>query len=69
MTSIDRLYKYKHLLSSRRVLTVGELTKQLEISTATLKRDLARLREKFQLPVRFDRDRGGYFLESESKAV
>ncbi len=40
---------------------------QLEVSRATLKRDLAKLRDQFNLPVRYDRDRGGYFVEQESR--
>ncbi len=67
MSEILRLYKYKSLLSGRRVLTAGQLAAQLEISRATLKRDLAKLRDQFQLPIRFDRDRGGYFLDHENR--
>lgn len=67
MSEIARLYKYKSLLSGRRVLTAGQLTDQLEISQATLKRDLAKLRDQFQLPIRFDRDRGGYYLDHDGK--
>lgn len=67
MSEILRLYKYKSLLSGRRVLTAGQLAAQLEISRATLKRDLAKLRDQFHLPVRFDRDRGGYYLDSDNK--
>lgn len=67
MTEILRLYKYKSLLNGRRVLTAGQLASQLEISRATLKRDLAKLRDQFHLPIRFDRDRGGYFIDHECK--
>ena len=67
MSELHRLYKYKSLLTGRRVLTAGQLASQLEISRATLKRDLAKLRDQFHLPIRFDRDRGGYFLEHENK--
>ncbi len=67
MSEILRLYKYKSLLSGRRVLTAGQLAGQLEISRATLKRDLAKLRDQFQLPIRFDRERGGYCLDHDNK--
>jgi len=36
---------------------------KLEISPATFKRDLAKLRDQLHVPIRFDRDRGGYVLE------
>ncbi len=67
MSEILRLYKYKSLLSGRRVLPAEKLIAQLEISRATLKRDLAKLRDQFHLPIRFDRDRGGYFLDTDNK--
>jgi predicted DNA-binding transcriptional regulator YafY len=58
-----RLYQYKGLLSGRRALSAGDLMAKLEISRATLKRDLAKLRDQLHVPIAFDRDRGGYFLE------
>ena len=58
-----RLYQYKSLLSARRAVPAGELMSRLEISRATLKRDIAKLRDQFRLPVRFDRDLGGYTLD------
>ncbi len=67
MSEILRLYKYKSLLSGRRMLTAGQLASQLEISRATLKRDLAKLRDQFHLPIRFDRERGGYYLDHDNK--
>lgn len=68
MSELSRLYKYKALLSGRRGLSADQLAERLEISRATLKRDLARLRDQFRVPIRFDRDRGGYYLESDGKA-
>jgi predicted DNA-binding transcriptional regulator YafY len=35
---------------------------RLEISKATLKRDLAKLRDVMHVPIEFDRDRGGYVM-------
>ncbi len=67
MSEIHRLYKYKSLLSGRRVLTAGQLAGQLEISHATFKRDLSKLRDQFLLPIRFDRERGGYCLDQDNK--
>ncbi len=36
----------------------------LEISLATFKRDIAKLRDQMGMPIVFDRDRGGYVLEA-----
>lgn len=65
MTELDRLMKYRSLLSTRRAVSRESLLNALEISPATFKRDLAKLRERVGLPVIFDRDRGGYLLEKE----
>lgn len=63
MSEVVRLYQYKGLLSGRRALSAEDLMARLEISRATLKRDLAKLRDQLHVPIVFDRDRGGYVLE------
>ena len=63
MSEIDRLYRYKNLLSSRRAMGRAELLHELEVSPATFKRDLAKLRDRLNTPIVFDRDLGGYRLE------
>lgn len=63
MSEIDRLYLYKSLLSSRRAMARVELLHELEVSPATFKRDLAKLRDRLNTPIVFDRDLGGYRLE------
>jgi hypothetical protein len=35
----------------------------LEVSKATLKRDIAKLRDQLHVPIEYDRDLGGYTLE------
>ena len=62
MKDIDRLYRYKSLLTSRHAVPSEELMATLGISIATLKRDMARLRETLALPVEYDRLAGGYRL-------
>ena len=62
MRDIDRLYRYKSLLTSRHAVASEELMATLGISIATLKRDMARLRETLSLPVVYDRLAGGYRL-------
>lgn len=63
MSEITRLYRYKTLLSGRRAKTAAELQADLEISPATFKRDIAKLRDQLHVPIVFDRDAGGYRME------
>lgn len=64
MSEITRLYRYKALLSGKRAISKSELMSTLEISEATLKRDLAKLRDQLNIPVVFDRDSGGYRMNA-----
>ena len=64
MSEIDRLYRYKTLLSSRRALPREDILAALEISPATFKRDIAKLRDRLGTPIVFDRDLGGYRLDA-----
>lgn len=63
MSEIDRLYSYRTLLTGRRAVPRHEILSKLEISAATFKRDLAKLRDRLNTPIYFDRDLGGYRLE------
>jgi predicted DNA-binding transcriptional regulator YafY len=64
MSEIDRLYSYRTLLTGRRAVPRDEILSKLEISQATFKRDLAKLRDRLNIPVVFDRDLGGYRLDN-----
>ena len=64
MSEIDRLYSYRTLLSGRRAVPRDEILSKLEISQGTFKRDLAKLRDRLNIPVVFDRDLGGYRLDN-----
>jgi predicted DNA-binding transcriptional regulator YafY len=57
------MYKYMNLLESKRFITTGEFLTKLEISNATFKRDLAVLRERFDVPIVYDRFIGAYELD------
>ncbi len=65
MSESVRFYRYQTLLSSRRAVPVQEFLHTLEISLATFKRDIAKLRDQFGMPIIFDRYRGGYVLDSD----
>jgi predicted DNA-binding transcriptional regulator YafY len=62
MSEIIRLYSYKNLFAGRRALGKAEIMARLEISEATFKRDIAKLRDQLHMPIAFDRDLGGYTM-------
>ena len=62
MSQLERLSRIRHLLEQRRVVSRAVFLAELEISWATLKRDLTFLRDRMNMPVEFDRDAGGYRL-------
>lgn len=64
MSEIDRLYSYRTLLSGRRAVPRQEILNKLEISLATFKRDLAKLRDRLNIPVVYDRDLDGYRIDN-----
>ena len=56
MSEVARLYRYKSLLSVRGAVPTATLMAELEISPATLKRNIAKLRDQLHVPIVFDRD-------------
>jgi predicted DNA-binding transcriptional regulator YafY len=67
MSEMVRLIRYAELLSNRRFMTKQDLMAKQEVSLATLKRDLAKLRDQMNVPIVFDRDLGGYTLDKTSE--
>lgn len=68
MSEIDRLYSYKSLFLKRRIISQSEILSSLEISTATFKRDLTKLRDRLNLPIVYDRTLRGYRLDQTRSA-
>lgn len=60
MSMNERIFKIEQLLAVRSVVSFKDLMAELEVSPATLKRDLAYLRDRMQSPIEFDRSLGGY---------
>lgn len=60
MDRTERLYKIDRMLNDRKVVPITEFLEELEVSLATFKRDLEYLRDRFNAPVVWDRDAGGY---------
>ena len=60
MPKTARLYKIELLIRHRGSVSFAELRQALEVSPATLKRDLEYLRDQLGAPIEYDRDRNGY---------
>jgi predicted DNA-binding transcriptional regulator YafY len=55
-----RLYQIEALIRARGHISMGDLLKELEVSRATLKRDLEYLRSRMGAPIEYDADLRGY---------
>ena len=60
MSINERIYRIDNLLNERRSITFKELLERLEVSPATLKRDIAHMRDRLNAPLIFDKEIGGY---------
>lgn len=67
MNPIERIYKIQHLLQEKTVVPLQDFLDDMEISLATFKRDLERLRDRFGAPVIYDRQLNGYRYERDLK--
>lgn len=67
MSQAERLYRLKSWFDAGQCLTRQRLLDELAISAATLKRDLAHLRDRMNAPIVFDRERGGWRLDATSQ--
>ncbi len=56
----ERFYRIDQLLTARRVMSRQALLDELRVSWSTLKRDLLYLKDRFNAPILFDREAGGY---------
>ena len=65
MSINERVYQIDNLLHERRSITFQELLSRLEVSPATLKRDLAYMRDRLNAPIIFDKDLSGYRLDAQ----
>jgi predicted DNA-binding transcriptional regulator YafY len=63
-----RLYRIEALIRSRGHVSFKTLLDELEVSAATLKRDLEFLRSRMGAPIEYDREVNGYRFGAESAA-
>ena len=69
MAQRDRLYKLRHWLDSGRCVGRDFLLRELEVSSATLKRDIAWLRERHGAPIEWDAQQQGWRLDRSASSV
>lgn len=69
MSAMERIYRIDQLLAGRKAVPRAELQEELGVSWATLKRDLAYMKDRLHAPIVFDRDLGGYRFEREGQRI
>lgn len=69
MSGMERIYRIDQLLAGRKAVPRAELQEKLGVSWATLKRDLAYMKDRLHAPIVFDRDLGGYRFEREGQRI
>ena len=60
MDRLERFYKIDQLLKERRVVSFAMFKSELGMSPASVKRDLAYMRDRFNAPIDYDREANGY---------
>ncbi len=63
MNPLERFYRIDQILNEQGCKPLSYLCHELEVSRATLKRDLAYMRDRLNAPIVFDRLGGGYRFE------
>ena len=69
MDRTERFYKIDELLRHRGPINFAGLLSELEVSSSTLKRDLAYLRSRMHVPIEWDRTSGNYRMTYDSHVV
>jgi predicted DNA-binding transcriptional regulator YafY len=69
MSGMERIYQIDQILGARHSVTRMELQERLGVSWATLKRDLAYMRDRLNAPIVFDHGLGGYRFEKTGRRV
>ncbi|MES1163357.1 MAG: HTH domain-containing protein, partial [Rhizobacter sp.] len=70
MDRTERFYKIELLLKSRQCVSFATLRDELDVSPATLKRDLQYLRDRLSAPIVYDAFANGYrFAEAKAGAL
>lgn len=65
MDRTERFYKIDQLLNASQSASMNKLIDELEVSRATIKRDLDYMRDRFNAPIVYDRSLGGYRFDQK----
>lgn len=68
MSNNERIYRIDQLLNDKKAVSFQTLIDRLEVSPATLKRDLAYMRDRLNAPIVYDKELNGYRFESASES-
>jgi predicted DNA-binding transcriptional regulator YafY len=68
MSQTHRLYLIDQLLHDRKVVSFDALMAALEVSRATLKRDLEYMRSRLNAPIEWSREAGGYRFATDQNS-
>jgi predicted DNA-binding transcriptional regulator YafY len=68
MSNNERIYRIDQLLNDKKAVSFQTLIDRLEVSPATLKRDLAYMRDRLNAPIVYDKELNGYRFESTSES-
>ena len=68
MDRTERFYKIDQLLSERQAVPFAVLQEKLEVSRATIKRDLEYMRSRLNAPILWDREARGYRFAGAAEA-
>lgn len=68
MSNNERIYRIDQLLHDRKIVSFQELLDRLEVSPATLKRDLAYMRDRLNAPIVYDKELNGYRFDVDANA-
>ncbi len=69
MSGMERIYQIDQILGARQSITRKELQERLGVSWATLKRDIAYMRDRLNAPLIFDHNLGGYRFEKTGQRI
>ena len=67
MGQTERIYKLNRLFETRKLVTFAQMCAECEVSRATMQRDLECLRTRYNAPIVYDREAGGYRLDVDTK--
>ena len=69
MSGMERIYQIDQILGARHFISRKELQERLGVSWATLKRDIAYMRDRLNAPLIYDRNLGGYRFEKTGQRI